>query len=174
MKFGDYQKRKEAEERLIKSMEDDLDGHLKKLQRGLTGRNQRIGPAENVISNIAGMHIEDCIIEIFNFANKMKLQLQKQFNSAPGFLGEMNLILQTMKFFGSKPLWAKIFHVVVATCIYRKLGFDDFELLEMFGFQESLKKIKDEQMLERFGYSDQGTVLSNAMSTAKKRVNSGN
>ena len=153
-------------------MEEDLEDHLRKFQRGFTGRNQRTGLAENVISKIAGMHIEDCIFEIFNFVNRMKTPLQRRIGSF-GFLGSLDRIAEAMMFFRSKPLWAKIFHVVVAACTYRKIGFDDYQLLEMLGFKESLKKITDEELLNRFGFNDQGAMVSK-FKKSTKRAHHGN
>ena len=173
MKFGDRLKLNDAEKKLIQSIEEDLEDHLKKLRRGLTGgRNQRLVQDENVIAKVAGMHIEDCIDEIFKFANNMRMQLQQQIG-AFGFLGALQRIMETMMFFRSKPVWAKLFHVILATCTFRKIGYDDQKILEVLGFRDSLKKLTDDQMMERFGSDGERTKGSEFRNTSKMKINPG-
>ena len=174
MKFGDRQKLNDAEKKLIQNIEEDLEDHLKKLRRGFTGgRNQRLVQDENVIAKVAGMHIEDCIDEIFKFANNMKIQLQQQIG-AFGFLGALQRIMETMMFFRSKPVWAKLFHVILATCTFRKIGYDDQKILEVLGFQDSLKKITDDQMMERFGFDGERTSGLEFRNKSNMKINAGN
>ena len=173
MKFGDREKLNEAEKKLMEGMEEDLENHLRKLRRGLTGgRNQRLVQDDNVIVKVAGMHIEDCIYEVFNFANNMRMQLQQQIG-AFGFLGAFQRIVETMIFFRSKPVWTKLFHVILATCTFRKIGYDDQKILEVLGFRDALKKLTDDQMMERFGFDGERTAGPEFRNAPRMKINPG-
>ena len=168
------QKVKEAGRKLEDDMRADIDDYLRKIQRGLTGKNQRAipGQPENVMQKIAGMHVEDCIIEIFTFAQNITSKLQRQITLQSFFHGA-GCIIESMMFFRSKPVLAKFFHVIVATCTFRRIGYDDYQLLELLGFKESLRKITDEQLVDRFGGSDQRTASSMRKHISRARVNPG-
>ena len=164
-------KMKEAEKELIRNMEEDVDDYLRKIRRGLTGRNQRAipGQPENVMQKIAGMQLEDAIMEIFKFAHDSKRKFQKNF-SAGGFLLGADRIMDCMTFFRSKPILAKFFHIIVATCVFRRLEMEDYELLNALGFKEALKKMTDERMIEIFGETFEMAGDKKGKSAARKKA----
>ena len=173
VKFANRLKLNEADERVMKSIEEDLDDHLRKLQLRLTGgRNQRLGQDENIVAKIAGMHIEDCIVEIFEFTNNLRMQVQQHIG-AFGFLDELQGIMDTVMFFKSNPMWSKLFHVILATCTFRKIGYDDQKMLEVLGFGDSFKTLTDDKLMERFGSDGERTFGSEFRSAPKLQIDTG-
>ncbi len=150
VKFGDFERMKKAEQDLLTNMEQDLEDYIRKIRRGLTGRNTRAlpGQPENITQQIAGMYIEDAIMAIFKHANDCTKSLQSNILRLPGVLTAAQRIVETMTFFRSRPVWSKFFHVIVATGIYRTLGLDDEALLTALGFKDALKKMTEERMAE--------------------------
>ena len=151
-RFGDRDSIKKAEDDLVQSMNEDVDNYVNYLRRGLTGKGHRAAPGqpENVMQKIAGMAIEDCIMEIFTFANNTKHKLQRQIAMRSLSYGA-DMVVDIMKIFRSTPNLCKLFHVIVATCVFRKIGMDDYELLKQLGFEDSLKKMTKERALEVMG-----------------------
>lgn len=172
-KFNDFRVVKEAQAKMVENMQKELDDYLLKLQRGLTGKNHRAlqGEPENVVQKIAGMNIEDGIMEIFNFVHNVRTRLETKV-SAPVFIDGSDRIMETMKFFRSQPVLTKFFHVLLATCTFRKIGFDDIKLLEFLGFKESIRRMTDEQMVDRFG-NDNLRVPFDSKHGTRKRLNKG-
>ncbi|XP_065060085.1 uncharacterized protein LOC135687459 [Rhopilema esculentum] len=151
-RFGDRDSIKKAEDDLVQSMNEDVENYIQTLRRGLTGKSNRTahGQPENVIQKIAGMAMEDCIMEIFTFANNTKQKFKRQIATRTLLYGA-DMVIDIMKIFRGTPLLCKLFHVIVATGVFRKIGMDDYELLKILGFEDSLKKMTKERALEVMG-----------------------
>ncbi len=160
--FGDMDRMNRAKESLLADMDQDLNDYIRKLRRGITGLNRQVLPGQpaNIVQKIAGMHIEDAIMSIFHYAKDCKTNVQRKM-SMTGLFTPAQRILETMTFFQSRPVLSKFFHVIVATGTFRTLGLEDEQLLKMLGYKDALKRMTEEQVLER--YPD---VISRGSSTA--------
>lgn len=159
--------RKSAEQKIARDMEQDLENYLRKMQRDLTGRNTRAlpGQPENITQKVAGMHIEDAIMAIFKFANESKKRCQGNFQ-ASGLFKPAERVMETMMFFNSRPLFSKFFHVILATGLFRTLGKDDVELLNILGFKDALKKMAEQHVKE---IADERHLAPNGPNSANAR-----
>eukprot|EP00794_Sanderia_malayensis_P009471 gene9471-10459_t len=150
VKFGDMERMKKAEDDLSLNMREDLENYMRKIQRGLTGRNIRAlpGEPENAIQQIAGMHVEDAIMKIFMHANDCVKKFERNVRAPSGFLASARKIVELMTLFRSKPVLSKFFHVILATGTFRTLGLDDTELLTVLGYKDALKQMTDEKIMD--------------------------